>query len=158
MNLFEKCARTFAFVPVKRVRNPVDIVQKILFRWTFLFFSGDVPPLIKKNGRCFCRSNHGSATSLDRQSWTSPIAASSLTLPSRLQDHLLNSGKEELSGIGKVLRMTAHWNKLCLPQICTRRRRARRRRRRRRRRWWWWWWWWWKRITLRRERTREWWR
>ena len=31
-NFFEKCARTFAFFPVTRVRNPTGIAQKNLFR------------------------------------------------------------------------------------------------------------------------------
>ena len=43
-NLFEKFARTFAFFPVTRVTyDPTEIVQKNLFRCTFLFwveFSG----------------------------------------------------------------------------------------------------------------------
>ena len=37
-NFFEKFARTFAFFPVMRVRNTTKIVQKNLFRWTFLFW------------------------------------------------------------------------------------------------------------------------
>ena len=37
-NFFEKFARTFAFFPVTRIRNPTEIVQKNLFRWTFLFW------------------------------------------------------------------------------------------------------------------------
>ena len=47
-NFFEKFARTVAFFPVTRVRNPTEIVQKNLFRWTFLFwvdfFRVDFPP------------------------------------------------------------------------------------------------------------------
>ena len=31
-NFFEKFARTFAFFPVTRVRNPTEIVQKNLFK------------------------------------------------------------------------------------------------------------------------------
>ena len=37
-NLFEKFAWHFAFFPVTQVRNPTEIVQKNLFRWTFLFW------------------------------------------------------------------------------------------------------------------------
>ena len=37
-NFFERFARTFAFFPVTQVRNPTKIVQKNLFRWTFLFW------------------------------------------------------------------------------------------------------------------------
>ena len=38
VNFFEKFARTFAFVPVTRVRNPTELVQKNSFRWSFLFW------------------------------------------------------------------------------------------------------------------------
>ena len=38
MNFFEKFARTFAFFPVTRIRNPTEIVQKNLFRRAFLFW------------------------------------------------------------------------------------------------------------------------
>ena len=49
-NVFEKFVQTFACYPVTRVRNPTEIVQKNLFRWTFIyggFFRVDFPPLIK---------------------------------------------------------------------------------------------------------------
>ena len=43
-NFFEEFARTFAFFPVTRVRNPMEIVQKELVRMIFFilggFFSG----------------------------------------------------------------------------------------------------------------------
>ena len=38
---FEKFARTFAFFPMTRVRNPTEIVQMNLFRWTFFLGGGD---------------------------------------------------------------------------------------------------------------------
>ena len=37
-NFLEKFVRTFPFFPVTWVRNPMDIVQKNLSRWTFLFW------------------------------------------------------------------------------------------------------------------------
>ena len=37
-NFFEKFGWTFAFFPVTRVRSRMEIVQKNLFRWTFLFW------------------------------------------------------------------------------------------------------------------------
>ena len=36
-NFFGKFTRTFAFFPVTRVRNPTEIVQINLFRWSFYF-------------------------------------------------------------------------------------------------------------------------
>ena len=52
-NFFERFARTFAFFSVTRVRNRTEIVQKNLFRWTFLilggFFRVDFPPLANHN-------------------------------------------------------------------------------------------------------------
>ena len=50
-NFFEKFARTFAFFPVMRVRNPTEIVQKKkLVQMNFFilggFFRVDFPPLI----------------------------------------------------------------------------------------------------------------
>ena len=50
-NFFEKLARTSACLPMTRVRKPTEIVQKNLFRWTFLFsvdpFRVDFPPVKK---------------------------------------------------------------------------------------------------------------
>ena len=92
---FEKFARTFAFFPVMRVRNPAEVVQKNAFRWTFLFwvdFFGWIFLLwipLKENSSNF-PSKENFASKDVMGFWSQHIARSELFDRKRLCNHALS--------------------------------------------------------------------